>query len=207
MTGAADLLTFAGIMALGQFSPGPDMLLLTRTSLKSGARAGVETAAGIACGLMVHATLAVAGLALAFDRLPALRDVLRWLAAGYLIWLAYAIAREVVVAWYSGLMVSEDPERKNRRPFLRGFFCNLLNPKAAIFLAAVSAPFLRGEHPPSWPLVIWLIVVVQSLVLWSLWALVLQWSPLRLRYDRAARWIDIAFAVVLVGLAVRLIVG
>ena len=28
MTAAGELLAFAGVMALGQFSPGPDMLLL-----------------------------------------------------------------------------------------------------------------------------------------------------------------------------------
>jgi threonine/homoserine/homoserine lactone efflux protein len=38
MTAAAELLMFAGVMVLGQFSPGPDMLLLTRTELRKGAR-------------------------------------------------------------------------------------------------------------------------------------------------------------------------
>ena len=71
-SGLAELLAFSGVMALGQFSPGPDMVLLTRTSLKSGVRAGVEMALGIACGLTVHATLAVAGLALAFDWRPSI---------------------------------------------------------------------------------------------------------------------------------------
>ncbi len=44
MSAAVDLLAFARVMALGQFSPGPDMILLTRTALKSGAWAGVEMA-------------------------------------------------------------------------------------------------------------------------------------------------------------------
>ncbi len=56
MSPPLELLAFAGVMALGQFSPGPDMILLTRTALRSGARAGVEMALGIACGLAVHAT-------------------------------------------------------------------------------------------------------------------------------------------------------
>ncbi len=48
MTAAAELLAFAGVMALGQFSPGPDMVLLTRTSLKCGAKVGSDGAFGIA---------------------------------------------------------------------------------------------------------------------------------------------------------------
>lgn len=55
--------TFFVIMAVGQFSPGPDMVLLTRVSLADGKVAGMATAFGIASGLMVHAGIAVSGLA------------------------------------------------------------------------------------------------------------------------------------------------
>lgn len=207
MSPALELLAFAGVMVLGQFSPGPDMILLTRTALKSGVRAGVEMALGIACGLTVHATVAVGGLAMAFDRLPVLRDGLRWTAAVYLLWLAYRMLREVFVVWYSGGELVDDVQPSTRNPFFRGLFCNLLNPKVALFLAAVSAPFLSGARPGWWPLAIWAIMVGQAFVLWSLWACLLQWQPLRFRYERAARWIDGAFGVALAGLAVRLMIG
>lgn len=207
MNGAVELLVFAGVIALGQFSPGPDMILLTRTALRSGARTGVEMALGIACGLMVHATLAVGGLALAFERMPMLRELLRWLAAAYLLWLAYRMLAEIFVVWYSGALRESAVNGSTRNPFLRGLFCNLLNPKAALFLAAVCAPFLRGGRPEWWPFAVWGIVVGQAAVLWSLWACLLQWHPLRSRYERAALWIDGAFGVVLAALAIRLIIG
>jgi threonine/homoserine/homoserine lactone efflux protein len=203
MSAAVDLLAFAGVMALGQFSPGPDMILLTRTALQSGARKGVEMALGIACGLAVHAMLAVAGLAVAFERLPVLWEFMRWLAAGYLLWLACGLFRE----WHSGAKVDSGRNASGRRPFVRGLFCNLLNPKAAVFLTAVCAPFLRGARPEWWAFAIWGIVVGQGCVLWSLWAWLLQWNPLRSRYERAAQWIDGAFGTVLLVLAVRLIAG
>lgn len=207
MNCALDFLAFAGVMALGQFSPGPDMILLTRTALRIGPRAGVEMAFGIACGLAVHATLAVAGLALVFERLPVLWEVLRWAAVGYLLWLAYRIFMEVFVAWYSDDVRVEIEASSTSRPWLRGLLCNLLNPKVAIFLAAVCAPFLKGERPEWWPFALWGIVVGQGCLLWSLWARLLQWEPLRRRYERAARWIDGAFGIVLATLAIRLIVG
>ena len=147
MTAATELLAFAGVMALGQFSPGPDMMLLTRTALRSGAKAGMEMALGIACGLVVHASVAVAGLALAFERMPVLRRTVCWVAAGYLLWLAWRILREAFVTASSGGVAGPRSEANGRGPFLRGLFCNLLNPKAAIFLAAVSAPFLQRRAP------------------------------------------------------------
>ncbi|HEX7261825.1 MAG TPA: hypothetical protein VF258_08430 [Luteolibacter sp.] len=39
------------------------------------------------------------------------------------------------------------------------------------------------------------------------WAWLLQWKPLSSRYERAERWIDGAFAIALVAVAIRLIIG
>jgi threonine efflux protein len=201
---STELLAFAGVMALGQFSPGPDMILLTRTALGAGARQGVLTALGIGCGLSVHATVAVAGAAVALNRLPGLR----WMAAAYLLWLAWGILSERFAAVYSGGKVGPAAGAgRTGSPFLRGFFCNLLNPKAALFLAAASAPFLAGERPPVWPMLLWAVVVFQGGLLWTLWAWLLQWRPLRSRYDRAAGWIDGFFGIALVVLALSLMWG
>jgi threonine efflux protein len=206
MSGPLELLGFAGVMALGQFSPGPDMLLLTRTALKSGAKAGLEMAAGIACGLAVHSAVALGGLALAFQKSPVLAGILRWGAAFYLLWISWSILRELFLAWYAGAIYQTDVAPSRRRPFLRGLTCNLLNPKAAIFLAAVSAPFLSGDHPRWWPLALGGIVVIQGFLLWSLWARLLQWKPLAGRYREMEQAVDLIFAAVLVALAVGLIV-
>lgn len=164
-------------------------------------------ALGIASGLMVHSTLAVGGMALAFERMPVLRTGLRWVAAAYLLWLAWSLLRERFVAWYSGAIYQVEAPTGGRGPFLRGLFCNLLNPKAALFLAAVSAPFLAGERPAAWPFLIWAVVVFQGGLLWALWACLLQWKPLRSRYERAAGWIDGLFGLALAALAVRLVIG
>jgi len=205
MSEEIELLAFAGVMVLGQFSPGPDMILLTRSSLRGGAKVGVTMALGIACGLAVHATVAVAGLAWVFDRFPGVRDGMRWAAALYLFWLARGLLRGLLVQ--AADQTAPIDNAGGRSPFLQGLFCNLLNPKAAFFLAAVSAPFLRGDRPNWWPLAIWAIVVGQGGLLWSLWACFLQWSPLRLRYQKSERWIDAAFGIVLLVLAFRLGLG
>jgi len=199
-----ELWIFGGLITLGQFSPGPDMVLITRTALREGRRAGLSMASGITCGLMVHSTIAVAGVAVAFQRFSMLRQVLQWVAAIYLLWLAMGLLR---AAWVgTGVLVADGTagSASVRSPFVRGFLCNLLNPKVAIFLAAVCAPFLTKHHSPFWPFAIWSIIVGLGIGLWSLWVLMLQWVPLRTRYDRAARWIDGIFGIALISLAVRL---
>lgn len=192
---------------LGQFSPGPDMLLLTRTALRHGAKTGVKMALGIASGLTLHATIAIAGMAVVFEKFPILRRGLQWVAAAYLLWLAYGLLREAFVAWHSGAK-SEFRATDNRHsPFVRGLLCNLFNPKVALFLAAVCAPFLAGGHPDWWPFALWAVVVGLGAGLWSLWVILLQWPPLRRSYERAALWIDAAFGIALAALAVILVTG
>ncbi len=207
MSGTLDLLAFAGVMALGQFSPGPDMILLTRTALKSGARSGVVMAIGISCGLAFHSTIAFAGLSLVLQKNALLASCLRWAAAFYLLWISYKIAREHFVKWYSGVKVEEVVVSSSKSSFMRGLTCNLLNPKAAVFIAAISVPFMKGSHPPWWPIALGAIVVLQGAILWGLWAVLLQWPPLSLRYRKLETWIDGAFALVLLGLSVFLMVG
>ena len=207
MNSALELAQFASVMALGQFSPGPDMILLTRTALAEGAKAGVIMALGIATGLVIHTSIAVAGMAVAFERSPVLRKWVAWLAAAYLLWLAWCLLRAAFArpAAPGGEIRREIGATSN--PFLKGLVCNLLNPKAVFFLAAVCAPFLRGEHPPWWPYAIVGVVVIQGGTLWALWARLLQWAPLRTRYENSARWIDGAFGFALAALAIKLLLG
>jgi threonine/homoserine/homoserine lactone efflux protein len=201
---ALELAAFAGLMALGQFSPGPDMILLTRTALAEGAKAGARMALGIATGLTVHASIAVAGLAVAFERSPVLRLAISWAAALYLLWLARCLLRSAARPGAATAVTPTGPS-KSSSPYLRGLVCNLLNPKAVVFLAATCAPFLTGPHPPWWPYAIAGLVIVQGGTLWALWAGLLQWRPLRRRYEASARWIDGAFGIALALLAVKLL--
>lgn len=203
----AELLTFAGIMVLGQFSPGPDMLLLTRTSLAEGARHGVAMAVGIATGLMIHATLAIGGTAVVFQQEGWLSHSVRYIAALYLLWLSLSLAMEIYRRDVSKAAEIKAPHRSGRSAYLRGLLCNLLNPKVVLFLAAVVAPFLTGPRPDWWPAALWLIIVVQAFALWSLWALCLQWKPVRAGYQKCGVWIDAGFAILLAGLAIRLILS
>lgn len=200
-----ELLAFAGIMALGQFSPGPDMLLLTRTALAEGARAGVATALGIATGLCLYGALAVGGAAVLLERIPALRQAMLWLAALYLLWLGYKLLRACYSAFANRRKTDEQAVRLKGTPYVRGLLCNLLNPKVVVFLAAVVAPFLKGQHPAWWPWALWAVIALLGGTLWSLWAMLLQWRPLREGYKKSQPVIDGLFGLGLIALAVKLV--
>ena len=200
-------LFFVGVMALGQFSPGPDMLLLTRVALASGRTAGWFTALGIVCGLGLHALVAVSGVALLLTRGGLLAAVLPWVAALYLVYLSVPLIRSGLRS--KVLVVGAQGEVRVVSGcwgyWKRGFLCNVLNPKVAVFLAGVTAPFLAHQDVPAgWPVMLWLTIVIEGVVLWFCWVAILQWPALKNRYLRAAHWFDLGFGVALLAIAMLL---
>jgi threonine efflux protein len=193
----SELWAFALIMLIGQFSPGPDMLLLTRTSLAEGLRSGWMMVLGISTGLTLHATLAIGGIAVVLAKGGAIASVLEGLAALYLLWLAFGLIKKPVA--------TGEVDIPKRNPYLRGLFCNLLNPKALVFFASVVATFLAQPYPDWWPFALWLIVVIEALVFWCLWVWLLQIPKIRHGYERFSRSIDLLFALALTGLAIHLL--
>lgn len=197
-----ELAGFAGIMAVGQMVPGPDWVLVTRGALAKGFRFGIWTATGIACGLMVHAAVAVAGLSLYLRQFETVWTAVRWLAAGYLLWIAFQILR---CGKPDGTPGSET--ERSCRPFLQGLLCNLLNGKVCLLLAAVCAGYLQGNHAKGWPVMLWAVVVIQGWIIWVVWAALLQLGSVRSGYARWRRWLDTGFAGGLLLVAARLMAG
>lgn len=197
MTG--ELWTFAVIMVIGQFSPGPDMLLLTRTALAEGLKAGWLMVLGIVTGLAMHATLAIGGMAVILEQGGWLSWSMRILAAGYLFWLASGLIR---LAKQEGKEVA----LSDRSPYLRGLLCNVFNPKVLVFFAGVVSPFLGGDRPDWWPYALWGLIVGEGLFFWFLWVWFLQVDAVRKGYQRIGRALDLLFALALAGLAVSLLI-
>lgn len=108
--------------------PGPDFVLVTRNAA-NGARWGWLAAAGVTCGLLVHATAATLGLSALVMTVPAALLVVKAIGVAYLAWMGLQILRK------SGAS-PETPEdvvpRSGGAVFLRGLLTDLLNPKVML---------------------------------------------------------------------------
>ncbi|MGW3467912.1 LysE family translocator [Saccharopolyspora sp. NPDC000995] len=108
--------------------PGPDFVLVTRNAA-NGARWGWLAAAGVTCGLLLHATAATAGLSALVVTVPAALLVVKVIGVAYLAWMGLQILRK------SGV-VSAGPEvdvpRSGGAVFLRGLLTDVLNPKVML---------------------------------------------------------------------------
>jgi threonine/homoserine/homoserine lactone efflux protein len=123
-------------------TPGPDMLLIASRSMTQGRVAGFATLVGIQVGTYCHALAAAFGLSQLFLVVPAAYDVVRFIGATYLLYLAWqAFTR-------AGLMAPSASEQKRHSAFAvfrQGLFTNLLNPKMALFVLALFPQFVRTD--------------------------------------------------------------
>ncbi|WP_328585808.1 LysE family translocator [Phaeovulum vinaykumarii] len=127
------------------FAPGADVFFASACGIAGGPRAGVMAGLGVGLGVVWHITLAAAGLAAVIAAHPGALVAIRWIGAGYLLWLAWG-------AWRAG---AGDPSRARGvvspwRAVGRGFLSNALNPKPVLFILAFLPQFTRPEYGPIW---------------------------------------------------------
>ena len=139
----SDLLVFSGAALLLALTPGPNMIYLLSRSICQGSRASAISLLGVVAGFLVHMFAAAAGLTALFMAVPLAYEVLKWLGALYLFWLAWQSVRPGARSPFEAKSLPEDPPRKL---FVMGFLTNLLNPKIAVFYLAIFPQFVSAEH-------------------------------------------------------------
>ncbi len=148
----AQVLTFAGLAALLTITPGSDTMLVIRSVLARGQRAGLLTTVGICCGLFIHASLSAAGLSLILVKSAAVFETVKLAGACYLIFLGIQSLRKLTRR--PAEQQVQIPDREKRAPvkapwksFMEGMLNNLLNPKLAVFYLAFLPQFINPGDP------------------------------------------------------------
>lgn len=141
-------LSLALLCLLGAMTPGPSLAVVLGSTVRGGRAAGLAAALahGLAVGL--YALLTVAGLAAVLAAAPALFTLLQLAAAGYLLLLARAALRSRGAAL---AVVPTDPAAQaahgeTRAAARDGFMMAFLNPKLALFMLALFAPFVTPDQ-------------------------------------------------------------
>jgi threonine/homoserine/homoserine lactone efflux protein len=188
-------------------TPGPDMLYCLTAGVAGGPRAGLVAGAGITAALLLHVAAATFGLAGLVATSPLAFEALRWLGAGYLLWLAWQSLRAGPLQPGQGV---ESEVQPLSLIFRRAMLTCLLNPKLLLFLFAFLPQFVRPEagSVPLQTLILGLILVVPGLLINTAVGLgggrLGQWL---LRNPAWSRWQNRIVAAVMLGLALRLVLG
>jgi RhtB (resistance to homoserine/threonine) family protein len=192
----------AGICLIGMVSPGPDFVIVVRNALAYPKRQAVATALGIVSGCCVHATYCTLGLALVITQSVLLFSVIKYTGACYLVYLGVKC-----------LLSKADPRPLLRRvkhetvsvrtAYFEGLWCNLLNPKLAVFLLSLFTQFISVDAGIAQKATVAGVFVGESVVYWPLLALALQGHTVRRAFAKVQLAFDRTCGALLIYLGCR----
>lgn len=186
--------------ALAGGSPGPATLAISGTAMAGGRVAGLSVASGVIAGSAswgIAAGLGMSALMLAHGWVF---EVVRYLGAAYLFWLAVKSLRN---AWVGRPMAQVEPRRS--RLFLKGFLLHLTNPKAIFSWGAIYAIALP---PDAGALAVWQLfaaLLLTSMVVFWGYGLLFSTPRIAQFYRKATRWFDAGFGLLFGAASLRIL--
>jgi homoserine/homoserine lactone efflux protein len=118
--------------------PGPTVLLVVSYALGQGLRAALPMALGVALGDFTAMTLSMLGVGALLATSATLFTVLKWMGAGYLIWLGIKL-------WRAGGTLDASPRTdaaSTLKMMAHAWIVTALNPKGITFFVAFLPQFL-----------------------------------------------------------------
>jgi threonine/homoserine/homoserine lactone efflux protein len=195
---------FVGVAAGTVLMPGPDMLVVLRVALGSGARAGAWAAAGSAAGNLLWGAATVAGVTAMLAASPGAFTALKLGGAAYLA----ALGAQALRAARRGELVSESASSDGPlgagAAFRRGLASDLANVKVGLFWTALVPQFLTSGAGLAPALL--MVLTMAGLALAGLAGFALLAGRLRrlLARPRVSRAVNGTVGGLLVGLATKL---
>lgn len=198
-------LTLVAVFSLAVVSPGPDFVMAVRNSVLHSRRAGLFTALGFGCGVLIHVTYTVLGIAALIAQSILVFNILKFAGAAYLIWIGLQAIRSKGMHDLDIKDATQPPAAllSDTAAFRSGFLTNVLNPKATLFFLAVFSQIIRSDTPQIWQAIYGLTCAVMVTAWFSMVAVVLTQQHIRARFMKAAQWIDRICGVLLIGLGIK----
>jgi len=185
-------------------APGPDIAFIMGQTVRGGRKTGFAAMAGIWTGAFGHVLMAAAGLSAILATSAVAFSVVKWVGAGYLIWLGIQALRSDG----SGFIAEGIKGSAKLMPIYRqGVVVALLNPKVAIFFLAFLPQFVVPDAGPVWAQLFLhgsLIIVVAAFIEPPL---ILAGEKLTNKLRSSPKfglWLDRSLGAILVALGLRL---
>jgi homoserine/homoserine lactone efflux protein len=177
-------------------------------ALNQGWRRSIWGIIGQQIALVVHVAIVAAGVGLLVSRSELLFNAIRYAGAAYLVFLGIRL-----ILAKPASVVDDDPltpidSREGHWSMIRrGFWVNLLNPKAIVFFLAFIPQFIRlDEAPvPQYLTLIATVIVVDVIVMWGFFAVAARPFRSLTQSARGQRTLNMVFGFLFIAVAGLLI--
>lgn len=158
-------------------SPGAGAATAMTFGLNHGVRGAAPAVAGLIAGFGTQLLIVAVGLGGLVATSPTLFQAIKWIGAGYLIWLGIQLWRA-----RSHLSLDRETRGSKRQHFISAYFVNITNPKGMVFLVALMPQFMD----PALPRTPQLLVIAATLLIVD-WSVMTGYSGLA---SHLSRWMQ-----------------
>jgi len=198
-----EFLSISVLIMLAAISPGPDFAVVTKNSLLYSRKAGIYTALGVSLSLLIHAIYCILGLAIIISQSLLAFSVIKYLGAAYLIY----IGIKGLLAKREALKLDVEQSTAtitSLQAFYQGLLCNLLNPKAIMFLLAFFTLIVKPGHSLFFEMGYGLEIAVIHMIWFSSLSVLMTHHTVKAHLSRVQFYIVKAMGAVLVAFGVRI---
>ncbi|MCU4652575.1 LysE family transporter [Roseibacterium sp. SDUM158016] len=189
--------------AVGAASPGPATVTIAAAAMGGGRRNGVLTGAGVLAGSAFWGMAAMLGMSALMLSQAWIVEVLRYLGAAYLMYLALKSLRAAL----RPAVARTEAAARNRGlpPFWRGLLIHLTNPKPIFGWGAVFAVLVPPGAAMDDLLTVYLSLVAVSLAIFLGYGVLFSAPGVAAGYRRLGRWFELAFAALFGAAALKIL--
>ena len=189
---------------LALMSPGPDFFMVLRNSLTKSFEAGVYTAMGICLGTCVTFAIGMFGIGGLIAHSKILFIIFKISGASYLAYLGIKSILDKETIQEPNIIALEINHSLSEY-FRIGLWCNLTNPKAFMFIIALSTYVVQHGSPFIDGSIIVLISTISTFIWFSLVSFIFGTYRARQIFYSKQRIIHILFGLILLYIAFRII--
>lgn len=187
------LLTICALHFVAQLSPGPDIILIAKSSASTTRRNTIHIIAGISLGIVLWVVLTLLGFTVLVEQFPWIQQVLMLIGGLFLAKMGWAMLsgglRSLKQSTALEHVQAQSSAQKNY--FLLGLFTNLSNPKTLIYFSSVFSLALSSSASDYLKAQLAVIIPLQTFLTFVLLMLLLSQPKIKAVYQRSGSYIDI----------------
>lgn len=197
-----EFLTISLIIILAAISPGPDFAMVVKNALLYDRKSALLTALGISCSLIIHSAYAILGLAIIISKSLLLFNMIKYVGASYLIYIGF----KSLFAKKIHSEIKDNPVHLTsiNKSFLQGLFCNLLNPKAIMFILSFFTLIIKPSVTLKAQLGYGLEIAVIHLIWFSCLVLIITHKKMRIILNKIQFYVIKFMGILLISFGARI---
>ena len=187
------LLTICLLHFVAQLSPGPDVLLIAKSSASTTRTNTLKIILGISVGIVVWVVLTLLGFTVLTQQFPWIQQVLMFVGSLFLAKMGWAMLKGGISALKSKVQADDDVvvEKTKENYFLLGLFTNLANPKTLIYFSSVFSLALSANAGEYLKTQLAFIIPIQTFITFTSLMMIVSQPKIKDAYQRAGAYIDV----------------